>query len=143
MTSALDGGEWSASRPSRFTPREGASGTHCIGGWLGPRASRDAMVKREIPTPLSGLKTSISQLLVQRYTAELSCKITCLISHVCHVAVNNCFGYISFLSRSGKQIHDFKKIWQQNSAQWVAVCGCFCQGRRLLFMESGSHSQKG
>jgi hypothetical protein len=24
LTSALDGGQWSASRPSRFTPREGA-----------------------------------------------------------------------------------------------------------------------
>jgi hypothetical protein len=27
FTSALDGGEWSASRPGRFTPREGAAGT--------------------------------------------------------------------------------------------------------------------
>jgi hypothetical protein len=26
LTSAVDGGEWSASRPGRFTP-----GTHCIG----------------------------------------------------------------------------------------------------------------
>jgi hypothetical protein len=33
MTSALDGGEWSASRPDRFTPRKRASGTHWIGGW--------------------------------------------------------------------------------------------------------------
>jgi hypothetical protein len=29
----LDGGEWSASRPGRFTPRERAHGTHRIGGW--------------------------------------------------------------------------------------------------------------
>jgi hypothetical protein len=28
LTSALDGGEWSASRPDRFTPRERAPGTH-------------------------------------------------------------------------------------------------------------------
>jgi hypothetical protein len=34
LTSALDGGEYSASRSSRSTPRERASGTHCIGaGW--------------------------------------------------------------------------------------------------------------
>jgi hypothetical protein len=38
LTSALDGGEWSASRPGRFTPRERVPGTHWIGGWLGPRA---------------------------------------------------------------------------------------------------------
>jgi hypothetical protein len=28
----LDGGEWSASRPSHFTPRERDHGTHWIGG---------------------------------------------------------------------------------------------------------------
>jgi hypothetical protein len=36
LTSALVGGEWSASRPARFTP-----GTHWIGGWVGPRAGLD------------------------------------------------------------------------------------------------------
>jgi hypothetical protein len=38
LTSALVGGEWSASRPCRFTPEERAPGTHWIGGWVGPRA---------------------------------------------------------------------------------------------------------
>jgi hypothetical protein len=32
LTSALHGGEWSASCPGRFTPRERASGSHWIGG---------------------------------------------------------------------------------------------------------------
>jgi hypothetical protein len=32
LTSALDGGEWSASRPGRFIPRERAPGTRWIGG---------------------------------------------------------------------------------------------------------------
>jgi len=41
---ALDEGEWSASRPVRFTPRERAAGTHWIGGWVGPRACLDAEV---------------------------------------------------------------------------------------------------
>jgi hypothetical protein len=50
LTSALDGGEWSASRPGRFTPRERAPGTHWIGGRVGPRAVLDAVVKRKIPT---------------------------------------------------------------------------------------------
>jgi hypothetical protein len=36
LTSALVGGEWSASRPCRFTP-----GTHLTGGWVGPRAGLD------------------------------------------------------------------------------------------------------
>jgi len=32
LTSAEDGGKWSASRPGRFTPRETAPGTDQIGG---------------------------------------------------------------------------------------------------------------
>jgi hypothetical protein len=46
LTPALDGVEWSASRPGRFTPREGVPGTHWIGGWVGPRAVLDAVMKR-------------------------------------------------------------------------------------------------
>jgi hypothetical protein len=45
-------GEWSASLPGSFTPRERAPGIHWIGGWVGPRASLDtAVVKRRIPSP--------------------------------------------------------------------------------------------
>jgi len=43
LPSALDGGEWSVSRPCRFTPRERATGTHWIGGWVGPRVVLDAV----------------------------------------------------------------------------------------------------
>jgi hypothetical protein len=48
LTSAPSGGEWSASRPGRFTTRERAPGTHWIGG---PRASLDTVVKIKIPGP--------------------------------------------------------------------------------------------
>jgi hypothetical protein len=67
---ALDGGEWSASRTSRFTPREIAPGTHCIGGWEGLRAVLDAVVKRKIPSPRreSNTRTPIFQPVAQRYT---------------------------------------------------------------------------
>jgi hypothetical protein len=51
LTSALDGGEWSASYSGRFNPRERALGTHSIGGWVGPRAGLDAVVKRQILSP--------------------------------------------------------------------------------------------
>jgi hypothetical protein len=44
LPSALDVGEWSASRPGRFTLREKATGTHWIGGWVGPRAVLDIAV---------------------------------------------------------------------------------------------------
>jgi len=51
LTLSLDGGEWLASRPGRFTPREIALGTHWIGGWVGPKAGLDAVVRRKIPSP--------------------------------------------------------------------------------------------
>jgi hypothetical protein len=51
LTSALDGGEWSASHASRFTPRERAPRTHWIGDWVDPRAGLDTVAKRKIPSP--------------------------------------------------------------------------------------------
>jgi hypothetical protein len=49
LTSALDGGEWSASRPGRFAPRKRTSGIRWIGGWVGLRAGLDTVVKRKFP----------------------------------------------------------------------------------------------
>jgi len=51
LSSALDGDEWSASRPCRFTPGERAPGTCLIGGWVGPSAGLEAMAKGKIPVP--------------------------------------------------------------------------------------------
>jgi hypothetical protein len=47
LTLALGGGEWSALRPGRFTPVEIAPVTHCIGGWVGSRATLDAVKNRK------------------------------------------------------------------------------------------------
>jgi hypothetical protein len=46
LTAALAEGEWSASRPGRFTPGERAPGTHWI-GWVDPRADLGDMEKRK------------------------------------------------------------------------------------------------
>jgi hypothetical protein len=40
MTWALAGGEWSASRTDRFTPRERAPGILWIGDWVGQSGRR-------------------------------------------------------------------------------------------------------
>jgi hypothetical protein len=70
LTSALDGGERPDSRPGRFAPRERAPGTHWIGGWVGPRAGLNTVVKRKIPSPRreSNPTTSIFQPVAQHYT---------------------------------------------------------------------------
>jgi hypothetical protein len=47
MTSALIGGEWSASRPGRFITGERALGTHWIGGRVDPRDDLDDLKKRK------------------------------------------------------------------------------------------------
>jgi len=49
LTSAIEGGEWLALRPGRFTPWERAPRTHWIGGWVGPRAGLEAVAMRENP----------------------------------------------------------------------------------------------
>jgi hypothetical protein len=50
LTSGLVRGELSASRPCRFTPGERAPDTHCIGGWVGPRAGLDDVEMRNVNT---------------------------------------------------------------------------------------------
>jgi hypothetical protein len=44
LTSVVDEGEWSASRPGRSIPRERAPGTHWIGGWVGPESHSSSVV---------------------------------------------------------------------------------------------------
>jgi hypothetical protein len=48
MTSALAGGEWSASRQGRFTTEERAPSSQWIGGWVGPSAGLDEVKRRKI-----------------------------------------------------------------------------------------------
>jgi hypothetical protein len=55
LTSALAGGEWSASRPGRFTSGERDPTNHCIRGGVNPRAGLDDVEKRKFLT-LPGLE---------------------------------------------------------------------------------------
>jgi hypothetical protein len=52
LTLALARGEWSASRPSRFTPGERALSTHWIGSWVDQRAGVDDVERRKFLPPL-------------------------------------------------------------------------------------------
>jgi hypothetical protein len=71
-TSVLGRGEWSASRPGRaFTPGERIPGTHCTGGWVGPRAGLDTEVRGKILIPCWGSNPDrpVVQPVVRHYTA--------------------------------------------------------------------------
>jgi hypothetical protein len=73
LTSALAGGEWSASRPGRFTPRERAHSTHWIGGWVDSRAGLDDVEKRKVLLyRYSNSDPSVVQPVASRYTDTLS-----------------------------------------------------------------------
>jgi hypothetical protein len=62
LTSALDGDEWSASRPGRaFTPGEGTPGTHWTGGWMGPRAGLDTEARGKKSFAPAGNRTPIAR----------------------------------------------------------------------------------
>jgi hypothetical protein len=70
-TSALDEGEWSASRPGRpFTPGERTPGTHCTGGWVGPRAGLNTEDRGKILCPRRGSNPDrpVVQPVVRHYT---------------------------------------------------------------------------
>jgi hypothetical protein len=67
---ALDGGEWSASRPGRaFTPGERTPGTHCTGGWEGPIAGLDTEVREKKSFAPAGNRTPVVQPVVRHCTA--------------------------------------------------------------------------
>jgi hypothetical protein len=51
LTSALVGGEWSASRPGRFNPGERIHGTHWLGGWVDPRTGLDDEKRKFLALP--------------------------------------------------------------------------------------------
>jgi len=68
LTTALDGGEWSASHPSYYTPRERDPGTHWIGGWVGPRAGPEVVAKRIPSLPSLGTEPWSSSPLSSLYT---------------------------------------------------------------------------
>jgi hypothetical protein len=56
--------------PASLPPRERAPGTHWIGGWVGPKAVMDAVMKGKIPSSRweSNSVTPIVQPVAQRYT---------------------------------------------------------------------------
>jgi hypothetical protein len=69
-TSAIDGGEWSASRPIALYPQGKDPGTHCTGGWVGPRAGLDTGYGDKSSRLLRGSKLDrpVVQPVVRHYT---------------------------------------------------------------------------
>jgi hypothetical protein len=61
--------------PAASLPRERAPGTYWIGGWVGPRAVLDAMVKRKIPSPYQ--ESNPRTPIVQPVKVKIKVKFLC------------------------------------------------------------------
>jgi hypothetical protein len=55
-TSAIDGVSGRRHAPAALYPREWTPGTHCTGGWVGPRTGLDTEARGKNPLPLSGIE---------------------------------------------------------------------------------------
>jgi hypothetical protein len=88
LTSALVGGEWSASRPGRFTP-----GTHWIGGWVGPRTGLDVERRKILLLPGIELRPlgrparSLSPYRLRYPGSPLCCSSFLIFIHICSRAL--------------------------------------------------------
>jgi len=109
LASALNGGEWSTSRPGRFTLRKRAPDTHWKGCWVGPRARLDAVAKRTNPClcratnpgrPLCSLVTILTEL--SQFLTEWLIK-TNLTPFTIQNDPNNCLNILNANYRALKQ----------------------------------------
>jgi hypothetical protein len=81
--SALDWGEWSASRPGRaFTPGVRTPGTHWTGGWVGPKTGLDTEARGKILCPCRGSNPDrpVVQSVARHYTtlANPAPRVVCM-----------------------------------------------------------------
>jgi hypothetical protein len=78
LTSAVERGEWRASRSCSFTVGETALGTYCIGGWVGPKADLD-VIEKNLLTVLGIGPRLLDQLLA--FSLYLFLRVSCLLAY--------------------------------------------------------------
>jgi hypothetical protein len=71
LTSALDGGEWSASRPNCFTPEKRAPGNHWTGNWASLRAGLNAVEKKNSLTPAGNRAQAVQAVAIPTELTQL------------------------------------------------------------------------
>jgi hypothetical protein len=132
LTFALDGSEWSASRPGRFTPRERPPGAHWIGGWAGPRAGLNAASKSKISNSRreSNPRTLIVQPVDNRYTdwATPAPDLVLLMPFLCRV---DCCPTISFNLTLGAE---FECRWSWDWILFESNIYVVCNKKLLLLL---------
>jgi hypothetical protein len=69
MKTRGSGNKWSASLPRYSTPRERSTGTHWIGGGMGPAAGKNVVVKGKISART--IESNLDSLVVQPVAKSL------------------------------------------------------------------------
>jgi hypothetical protein len=88
LISELVEGEWSPSRPDRFTPEERTPGTHWIGGWMGPRTGLADMEKLKFFPP-PGLKLRpLGRPACSQLTGQVGLECSWLVFERCWVRIS-------------------------------------------------------
>jgi hypothetical protein len=108
---ALDKGEWSASRPGRFTPGERAPGTHWIGDCVGLRAGLDAMEKRKSLVPATNQTPTLQSEACHYIDREPP---VVLIKYVLFI----------YLLVSNSWIYDFENLCASRNDCWAFISFC-------------------
>ena len=124
MTTALEGGERSASHLGRFLPWE-RPGTHCTGGWMGPRGGLDRYEKSRPPTGIRSPDHPVrSQSLYRlRYPAQ----------HLDKVFTKSCYNKLQKNSSSHFRLCYNRTIcYHEQQAQRPAFVPLHMSGRSFV-----------
>jgi hypothetical protein len=136
MASALDGGEWSASRPGgAFTPGERTQDSHWTGGWMSPRASLGTEVRGKILLLLPGIEPRLSSRPVfsqalhwQSYPGSLTCFADESLSKTSHKLRRSfyIFAWATACCPNSLRVHFCQLLWRSslNSATSYNVNRC-------------------
>jgi hypothetical protein len=132
LTSALGWGERSASTHGRFTHRERAPGTHCIGGWVGPIAVLEAVVKRNIPShwrESNPYHPARSPALFHRVT-----RLPSTLGAIGKVDTLNCIRVICVTNRCLLSLNIFKKLRRDQTIKFglQEISGRAVGGMRMV-----------
>jgi hypothetical protein len=85
LTSAVDGGEWSVSRPDRFNP-ESISDTHWMGGWVASRRSGHQGTENALP--LQGIES--------QFPGCSALRLVTILTELCRLNLSNPGGYYMY-----------------------------------------------
>jgi hypothetical protein len=107
--------------PPPFSLWERTPGTHCTGGWVGPRAGLDTEARGKILSPLPGIETRSSGRPPQ--SSQTPCWLSYRAHQHCIIPAVNDHTYRCVDCRVNKLVCRFD-LWQNRVRHWTQHCCC-------------------